>query len=359
MLSHWWSHPVVRAVLLLTALCALATAGYMAIEGWRFGDALFMAVVVLSTVGLGEPHALSPAGRAFTTGLIIAGVTIAAYLISALGQYVTGGVLTGAFRTRRLQRIVNGLSDHYIVCGYGRVGRQVVADLRRRGCKVVVVESKEALAVAGTDPAPMIFGDATNDSVLSRAGIARARGLVAGTGSDPTNLVITLSARALNADLTIVARASEAAAGPKLLRAGATHVVSPYAMGGRRIASELLSPGVTAFLDTVMHEDELDLWLEEATVSSESPLAGRTINDAVPHAVPQSAGRVNLIALRRADGAFVTNPASDVRLVPGDTLLAVGPQDAVQQLGARASGRPARMTKPPARGRTRRPSGTP
>ncbi len=306
----------------------------MLIEGWTFTDALFMAVVILSTVGLDAPHPLSPGGRLFTIALIITGVSLAAYLVTALGEYVMGGVLTGIFQRRRLERAISRLSNHYVVCGYGRVGRQVVADLRRRGCPVVVIERE---VVETGDEVPLITGDATDDDVLGRAGLARARGLVAATGSDPTNVDITLSARAIHPALEIVARSSHPAAERNLTRAGATHVVSPYSMGGHRIVSELLAPGVTTFLDTVMHAEQLDLWLEVATIAATSPMAGRTLREALPS--PKHA--VNVVAMRRAaGGGYVTNPDLNARLVAGDTLVALGSQAAVQQLGSRAAGRP-------------------
>jgi len=323
----------------------------MVIERWSFVDALFMAVVIVSTVGLEAPHPLSAGGRAFTIGLIITGVTVAAYLVSALGEYVMGGVLTGVFRHRRLQRAIGRLADHYIVCGYGRVGRQVVADLRRRGYPVVVVERVAELANESEGP-PVITGDATDDEVMMRAGLARARGLVAATGTDATNIVITLSARAINAPVVIIARASEAAAEPKLVRAGATHVVSPYAIGGHRIVSELLSPGITTFIDTIVHAEQLDLWLEAATVASTSVLVGQTLGTAVPS--PKEA--VNFVALRRGPGqTFITNPPLDAQLAAGDTLVALGPRSAVQQLGARARGAPAHTPRPAAHKPARRP----
>jgi voltage-gated potassium channel len=332
---HWWSHRIVRAMTLLTVLAAAGTAGYMLIEGWPFTDALFMAVVILSTVGLEAPHPLSAGGRAFTVALIITGVSLAAYLVTTLGEYVMGGVLTGVFQRRRLQRAIARLSNHYVVCGYGRVGRQVVADLLRRGYPVVVIEREVA---DGGSAVPRITGDATDDDVLDRAGLSRARGLVAATGSDPTNIDITLSARAMSPRLEIVARSSRSAAELNLTRAGATHVVSPYAIGGHRIVSELLSPGVTTFLDTVMHAEQLDLWLEVATIDAMSPLAGGTLRDAL--SPPRHT--VNVVAMRQAaGGGYVTNPGLDARLVAGDTLVALGPRAAVQQLGSRAMGKTA------------------
>jgi voltage-gated potassium channel len=335
-LGRWWSWPIVRAIGILLLLTAAGCAGYMLVEGWSFGDALFMSVLILSTVGLGQPHPLSAGGRAFTIGLIITSVTTAGYLVSILGQYVAGGVLTGAFRARRLQRTIDRLSGHYIVCGHGRVGRQVVADLRRRGHDVVVVEATTGDAAEDSAALPVLVGDATDDIVLARAGIARARGVVVATGSDATNLVVTLSARALNDGLIVVARASGPASEAKLLHAGATFAVSPYAIGGHRIASELMSPGVTAFLDTVMRAEHLDLWLQEVRVGARSVLVGRPLSVALP----RTTGGVALLARRRrGDKEFMTNPPPETRLTVGDTLIAVGPRHSLRQLAVHAAGK--------------------
>ncbi len=332
-MRRWWSHRIVRAFTLLTVLAVFGMIGYMAIEGWSVGDALYMAVVILSTVGLEAPHPLSSMGRLFTIALIVTGVSVAAYIVSALGEYVTGGVVTGLFRRRRLARSIHRLSGHYIVCGYGRVGRQVAADLRLRGYAVVVIE--RTLLGSDTSDELLIAGDASDDAVLLGAGITNARGLVAAAGDDATNLVITLSSRALAPDLTILARASESTTESKLLRAGATHVVSPYAIGGHRIAAEILSPGITAFFDTVVHAQDLDLRLEVATLAEDSVWIGRTLGDAFP----PTQQRLNIVAFRRAgDSEFVTNPRHDTALATGDTLVAIGPQSAIQHMGSRADG---------------------
>ena len=177
----------------------------MLIEHWALADALFMSVVILSTVGLEAPHPLSPGGRAFTIFLIVTGVSLAAYVLSALGEYVTGGVFTGVFGRRGLARAVDHLASHYIVCGHGRAGRQIVEDLRRRGCAVVIIESAEVdVEEESNQDLTILSGDASDDAVLTRAGVSRAKGLVAATGSDATNLVIVLSARALAPDLVIM-----------------------------------------------------------------------------------------------------------------------------------------------------------
>jgi voltage-gated potassium channel len=343
-MRRWWSHRIVRALVLLGILTIVGTGGYMLIERWTFADALFMSVVILSTVGLEAPHPLSPGGRAFTIVLIVTGVGLAAYVVSALGEYVTGGVFTGVFRRRRLARAVRHLTGHYIVCGHGRVGRQIVEDLRRRGCAVVIIESAEVdVGEESNEDLTIVSGDASDDAVLARAGVSRAKGLVAATGSDATNLVIVLSARALAPDLVIIARASDPSAEPKLARAGATHIVSPYAIGGHRMVAELLSPGITAFFDTVMHAEELDLWLDVGTIASGSSLVGETLGSALP----TSHRAVNLVALRQgANGSFTTNPAAETRLAAGDTLVVIGPQAAIQHIGERAtaSGRHTRQT---------------
>lgn len=343
-MRRWWSHRIVRALVLLLILTMVGTGGYMLIEHWALADALFMSVVILSTVGLEAPHPLSPGGRAFTIFLIVTGVSLAAYVLSALGEYVTGGVFTGVFRRRRVARAVHHLAGHYIVCGHGRVGRQIVEDLRRRGCAVVIIESAEVdVEEESNQDLTILSGDASDDAVLTRAGVSRAKGLVAATGSDATNLVIVLSARALAPDLVIIARSSDPYAEAKLVRAGATHVVSPYAIGGHRIVAELLSPGITAFFDTVMHAEELDLWLDVSTIASGSPLAGATLGSALP----TSHRTVNLVALRQgANGSFTTNPMADTRLAVGDTLVVIGPQAAIEHIGERAtaSGRHARQT---------------
>jgi voltage-gated potassium channel len=347
-MSRWWSHRIVRALALLAVLTVIGTIGYMIIEGWGLVDAFYMVVAILSTVGLEAPHPLSHGGRLFTTALIIIGVSVAAYILSALGEYVTGGVVTGLFRQQRLAHSIRRLTGHYIVCGYGRVGRQVAADLHKRGFGVVVIEP--ARIESGTNSELIISGDAADDAVLLDAGITRAHGLVAATGDDATNLVITLSARALAPDLTILARASESSAESKLLHAGATHVVSPYAIGGHRIAAELLSPGVTAFFDTVVHAQDLDLGLELTTIAADSVLIGRTLGDALP----PSPHNLNIVAFRRAGSAeFITNPPRDTSLAVGDTVVAIGPQSAMQHLGNRTGGAGRWRARVPKDGRRR------
>ncbi len=232
-----------------------------------------------------------------------------------------------------MPQATTGLADHYIICGCGRVGREVVLALRRRSRAVVAIDV-DARAFAETHLAHTVTGSATDDAILTSAHVAHARGLVAATGSDAINLSIALSAHALNPTLRIVARANGQESEAKLLRAGATRVVSPYAIGAHRMATQLVSPGIVAFLDTIRDAEQIDLWMEEATLAAGSSLVGQTILDAMPH-LP---GLPNLIAVRRGSaGPFMTVPPPDLRLATGDTLIVVGSRAHLTDLIGRAS----------------------
>jgi voltage-gated potassium channel len=233
-----------------------------------------------------------------------------------------------------MQHRISDLSAHYIICGYGRVGHEIVAGLRRRNRHVVAVDA-DATAFRTVQDLHSVIGDATDDAVLTAAGISTARGLVAGAGGDSTNLAIVLSARALNPEIRIVARANHPEAEAKLLRAGASRVVSPYAIGALRMATQLVSPGMLEFLDVIRDVEQVDLWIEEATVAAGSALLHRRVADVLP----RSPGLPNLIAIRRAsDGSFIANPPLDATLAPGDTLIVVGSRTHLDRLIAQAAG---------------------
>jgi voltage-gated potassium channel len=307
---------------------SVGTVGYMVLEHWTAIDSLYMTVITLSTVGFREVRDLSPQGRLFTTGLIVSSVGVVAYLFGAISQYIVSGELHGSLRRKRMQKSINTLKHHYIVCGYGRVGRQVVESLRAAGRTSVVIDPDQSEETY-VDGALFVQGDAADDDVLTRAGLENAAGLVAATGDDPTNLFITVSARAMRPDLVIVARANLPATQGKLLRGGASHVLSPYTIGGRRIATQILYPGVADFLDVVMHSGDLELCLEECMVWPGSSLQGKTIAEAQ---VRQATG-ANVLAVRRSDGGtMVTNPPGDMRFEPGDVLIALGTRDQLRAL---------------------------
>jgi voltage-gated potassium channel len=306
----------------------------MALEGWRLPEALYMTVITLSTVGFSEVRPLSEVGRFFTAGLIVAGVGAVAYVFAAISQYVISGELSGSLRRSRMHQRIDATSGHFIVCGYGRVGQQVVVDLLEERRQSVVVES-HADALSDAPPGVLsVIGDASDDDVLGLAGIARASGLVAATGDDAINLFITLSARTLNPDLCIVARANQPASEPKLLRAGATHVISPYRISGRRMARQLLYPSIVDFLDVVMHSGGLELFLEEYTVQPDSDLHGKTVAEAEV----RTRSGANVLAVRRHDqGSIVTNPPSEMRFEPGDMLIVLGTHQQLEALSGLAA----------------------
>jgi voltage-gated potassium channel len=308
-------------VAVLGGILTIGVVGFMAIEGWSVTESIYMTVITLSTVGFSEVRPLSPAGRLFTSGLIVAGVATVTSFFAALAHYIVGGELTGSIRRTRMLSRIQDLDGHFIVCGFGRVGQQVVLDLLDRGRACVVIESRADALAALPSASLCVEGDASDDAVLREAGIERAAGLVAATGDDATNLFITLTARTLRSQLPIVARANQPASESKMRRAGATHVLSPYTISGRRIAAQLLSPAVTDFLDVIMRSGGLELVLEEYRVQAQSDLNGKTVAEAE---VRKRTG-ANVLAIRRHDReAIVTNPPADMRFEPGDVLIALG-----------------------------------
>lgn len=318
---------LMRFIGVMVAITTGGTIGYMVLEGWPFIDSLYMTVITLSTVGFREVAPLSVGGRLFTIALIVAGVSNAGYLVSAIGEYVVSGELRGVLRSQRMLKKIERLEGHYIVCGFGRVGRQVVEDLDERGQRWVIVESDEEVVDRLPEETLYVSGDASEDAVLRQAGIERASGLVAATGDDATNVFITLTARALRSDLVIVTRVTRPGAEPKAVNAGATHVISPYTIAGRRIATQLLYPSITDFLDAVVRSHGVELGMEEVRVAEEGELAGRTMAEAQI----RSRTGVNVVAVwRPGQTRPVTAPPMELRFRAGDTLVGLGTPD---QLG--------------------------
>lgn len=316
-----------RFGLLLVFITLGGTIGFMALEGWNAVESLYMTVITLSTVGFSEVRPLSQEGRLFTTGLIVAGVASVGYLFSAISHNIVSGELHGTLRRSRMQKSIQALSKHYIVCGFGRVGREVVDSLKMGGRECVIIDNDSA-ALEHSD-LRYVVGDAADDDILREANIANAAGLVAVTGGDATNVFITISARTLKSDITIVARANHPSTDAKLLRAGATHVLSPYKLGGRRIATQLLYPSVADFLDVVMHAGGLELQLEEIAIQSGSDLHQKTVAQVQ---VRQRTG-ANVLAVHRREGSSViTNPPADMRFEPGDVLIALGTREQLRAL---------------------------
>jgi voltage-gated potassium channel len=302
--------------------------GYMLIEHWRWFDALYMAVTTVTSVGFMEVRPLTPAGRSFTIGVTGLGMWWA--LTTALiVELDLGGVL----RRRRIMRSIENLKNHFIVCGAGRMGRVVVAELIESGHPFVVIEnnpSRLATLLELHSEVLMVEGDATREQTLRSARIARASGLATCLADDADNLLVCITARHLNPELTTVARAYNEESVEKLRRAGAEHVVSPNQSGGIRMAFSLLRPYVVSFLDCVIADAGLELRLEQATIPATSHLMGQTLAEAK---IPQRTGLI-ILGLRRAgeDGPLTYNPGPETRLEAGDVMIVMGGAGQVQQL---------------------------
>ncbi|HKB19609.1 MAG TPA: TrkA family potassium uptake protein [Gaiellaceae bacterium] len=295
-------------------------------EGWI--QAFYRSVVTSSLTGL-DTVPQNDSTRLITVFLVLAGLTIFAFIATILVEGIAGGIFTGAVAERRRKRAIEKLTDHYVICGYGRVGRRVGEEFRQAGVKYVVLDLNEAaIERAGEDGALCIKGNGTNDEDLEATGLAHAKGLVASSDSDVDNLYITLSARTARPDLLIVARASDADVAEKLRRAGADRIVQPYSAAGKEMAALVLRPQVAAFLEVVSVTGGADLQYEEIVVTEESGQSGKTIrNLRIRHAT----GAV-IVALRKEDGTFDTTPDPDAVLESGDVMIAAGSADELRLL---------------------------
>jgi voltage-gated potassium channel len=316
---------------LLIAIAATLIAGTIAFhetlhESWF--QSFYRGVITVTLTGLDSVPS-NDGSRIVSIVLVCAGLTIIGYAGAVIVEAISGGVVSGALAERRRERTIEQLRDHFIICGYGRVGRRVADEFRAAHVPYVVLDFHEdAVAAAKEDGVLMIEGDATSDENLRRAGLDRARGLVAASDSDSDNLYVVLSARAARPDLTIVARASGADAERKLVLAGADRVVLPYTTAGHTMANLVLKPQVTAFLDVVTTATGPDLELAEIEVRETSSAAGRTIREL---RIRHETGAL-IVALRRSDGSFDTTPEPDTPIQVGDVLIGVGSPDEIQAL---------------------------
>jgi voltage-gated potassium channel len=308
-------------IIILTVLLIGGTLGYRYLEGWPLLDALYMVVITLSTVGFREVYPLSHIGKFLTMGIIVCGVGTAVYTLGQAIEIMVEGEIIGFRRKRKMDRIISEMRDHYIICGYGRVGHQVAHEFLAEKKSFVIIDSKpetakemEALNI------PYIIGDITSDEQLEEAGIRAAKGIIACADSDTANVFVTLSARVLNPKLFIVARASQKETEEKLRKAGADRVISPYFIAGRRMASMVVKPVAVDFLDTVMHSEHLELNLGEFKVEERSNLVNRSLGEAQ---IRQNSGAY-ILSIRKPTGNFVLQPVADTKVETGDVLVAIG-----------------------------------
>jgi len=312
--------PNLRLIGLALLLVILAgTAGFHFIEGWPWFDGFYMVVTTLTTIGYQETHPLSHAGRVFNICVIVAGVSLVFLVIGTLTQALLEFELRSFFGRRKMEREIGRLTDHYIICGAGRVGRSAARELARKPVPFVIIDNNETKAARYSGDWLVLVGDATKETTLREAQIQNARGLVAATTTDATNLYIILTARTLNPRLKIIARASEEDAEKHLLTAGADSIVSPYSFAGQRIAQTFLRPHVVSFLDTATTHLGMDLEIGEISVGTQSAFAGKTIETS---RIRQDRG-VIVLAIKRGQGMRF-NPAPDDRIEGGDFLIAMG-----------------------------------
>lgn len=312
------------AILLVLVILLFGTIGYWLIEGWSIFNAFYMTVITISTVGFGEVDPLSMTGRLLTLFLIIAGVGTIIFALSTLIEFLVEGHFTGLVGRKRMEKKIEKLRGHYIVCGFGRVGEQIAKELLRANVPVVVIDvNPDKLTKCRQEGLLHIAGDASEDEVLETAGVKRAKGLIAVVDNDADNIFVTLSAKGLNHQIFVVARAELEGSEPKLKKAGADRVVSPIAIGGRRMAALLLKPLVCDYLDVVAHGEDIEFQLEESELGQKSALVDMSIKDA---GVRDKTG-VLIMAIKKTSGEIVTNPSSSERIQVGDRLVVMGTKE--------------------------------
>jgi voltage-gated potassium channel len=293
----------------------------MVIEGWDGLEALYMTVITLTTVGFQEVHPLSRGGRIFTMLLIVSGVGFMFYFLGSFARMLVEGTIKDILGRRKLEKQISQISGHYIICGFGRIGRTVSQLLREKPIEVVVIEKD-----LGTIPLFQeknilyVIGEATSEENLLKAGIVRAKGLVAAVSSDADNVYISLTARGLNPDLFILARAAEESSITKLTRAGADKVVSPYDIGARSMANTILRPTVIDFIELAMHNHNLDLQMEELTVGAQSEIKNLTLMESD---IRKDYDLI-VVAIKKRSGEMIFNPSSQAKIQVGDILVALG-----------------------------------
>ncbi len=312
---------LVLSAALIALIVSFGTIGYMGIEGWDFIDSLYMTIITLTTVGFKEIHDLSLSGRIFTIVLLIGGVGTVFYTLGIGAKIIVEGELQEVYGRRRLEKKLKDLRDHYIVCGYGRMGKIVARELKHEKLKFVVMEKNEVLLDSDEKNETLIIrGDATSDDLLKKAGIERAKCLISVLPTDAENLYVVLSARVLKPDLLIVARAGEEGSEQKLLRAGADRVVSPYHIGGLRMAHSVLKPAVVDFIEFATKSGNIDLQIEEITIQEGSQLVKLSLDEC---GIGRDLGII-IVAIKQKTGEMKFNPTFRTAIQAGDTLIAVG-----------------------------------
>jgi voltage-gated potassium channel len=317
------------SIIVLALLVTLGCLGYMGIEGWGFLDALYMTVITLATIGFQEVHPLSQTGKIFTMVLIVFGVSVLGYIVGSLAQIMFEGQFQRIMGRKKVEKQIEALRNHYIVCGFGRMGALICREFAAKPLPFVVVEkTPEVIEKLEADGYLFLRGDATDDDTLLKAGIKRAKGLISVVASDTENVYITLTARELNPDLFILARSGDEGSDIKLKRAGASKVISPYLIGGSRMAQAILRPNVVDFIEIATGREHLDLQMEEILIPQDSGFAGENL---VSSGFRKETG-VMIVGIKKADGKMLFNPESHARIEAHDTLIVLGEPNAILKL---------------------------
>ncbi len=320
---------LIVSIILSSVILVIGTTGYMIIEDWRFLDALYMTVITISTVGYREINQVGDVGRVFTILLVAIGVGFTLYVAAAVVQFMVEGRIRIILGRRRLDKKINRLKNHYIVCGYGRIGRVICRNLRRKPLSVVAIDnSPDLIPVMDEDGILYVVGDASDEASLIKAGIKRAKGLIAALATDTDNVFLVLTARQLAPQLTIIARASQEAVKSKFKAAGADSVESPYEMGAVSMAHHIIRPTVTNFLELAFAHGRKDIQMEEIPVSKSSKLVNVPLKDS---GIRQNYNLI-IIAIKKPDGDMLFNPSYETAIMPDDTVIAVGELENLQKL---------------------------
>ncbi|MEH1818655.1 MAG: potassium channel protein [Nostoc sp.] len=308
----------------------IGTLWYWLVEGWSWEDAAYMTVITLATVGYGETHPLGSRGRLFTIALILLGVVNIGYIVNRFTEAIIQGYFQEGIRLQQQRRLMESLSEHYIICGFSRTGRQIAKEFRAEDAPFVVIDADmESVQRAQTEGYTAYQGDATLDDTLLKVGIERAICIVAALPSDAENLYIVLSAKTLNSAIRVIARASTEEALQKLRRGGADEVISPYITGGKRMAAAALRPQVLDFVDGILTGADRQLYMEEFLLDPAfCPFVGQSLQKARLRS--QSGALV--LAIRRADGTLIGGPTGDTVLMPGDRLIGMGTAEQLRSL---------------------------
>lgn len=313
----------IRIAIAILFVLGIGTVGYVIIEKWSWFDAIYMTFITVSTVGYKEVRDLSETGKIFTIFVILGGTGTMFYTLTILGQYLVEGQLATVFGRRRMKDDINRLKNHVILCGYGKMGQEVARVFNNEGTKFVVIDSSEEIAQkAIKDGNLCIYGDATRDSVLKEAGVAKAQALVTALPGDSDNLYVTLSAKELNPNIFVVARVDNEESEAKFKRAGVNRTMSPYGIGGRRMAMLTLRPLVVDFVDTTMSSSGRELTLENVQLRTGSLVEGMTVYEGM-----KKSGGAHILAVRKKNDRLISNPPSEMRLEIGDELVVIGTRE--------------------------------